>query len=207
MDNHYIKSQGLHLNYSIISEIIEPNSSVLDLGCGTGSLLRLLKENKNINGIGIEINQEKVVKSIENGLSVIQGDIAQELKEYPDKSYEYVILNQTLQSTNKPESILNEMLRVGDKCVVSFPNFAYWRIRFNLFFKGMMPKSNILPFEWYNTPNIHLLTMQDFIEFAKARDIKILQTIYMTRASIRKGLIYKLFPNLLAEEVMFVVSK
>lgn len=207
MDNHYLNSQGLHLNYSIISEIIEPNSSVLDLGCASGKLLKLLKDKKNIAGIGIEINQDKVIKSLENGLSVIQGDIHEELKEYPDKSYEYVILNQTLQSTSKPEEILNEMLRVGKKCVVSFPNFAYWRIRFNLFFNGVMPKSNILPFDWYNTPNIHLLTIKDFIDFIRARNIKTLKTIYMTRARVRKGLLHRLMPNFFAEEVMFVISK
>ena len=126
-------------------------------------------ELKNVKGIGIEINQNEVISAIEKGLSVVQGDIDTGLKEFKDKSYDYVILNQTLQTTHNPELVLKEMLRVGKKCVVSFPNFAYWRVRFHLFFKGEMPKSRILPFEWYNTPNIHLLTVNDFFDFCNCR--------------------------------------
>jgi methionine biosynthesis protein MetW len=207
MDNHYITSQGLHLNYSIITDMTEQKAKVLDLGCGSGELLKMLRDKKNISGIGIEIDQANVIKCMEKGLSVIQGNIDEGLKDFPDKSYDYVILNQTLQSTHNTEYVLQEMLRVGKKCVVSFPNFAYWRMRFQLFFTGRMPKSQILPFEWYNTPNIHLLTLKDFIYFAKEHNIKILDSISMTRAKVRKGLLHKIFSNFLTEEVIFVISK
>ena len=207
MNEHYLKSKGLHLNYSLISEMVEEKAHILDLGCGSGELLQMLKENKNVKGLGIDINQDNVISSLKKGLSVIQGNIDIGLKEFADKSYDYVILNQTLQSTHNPEYVMNEMLRVGKKCVVSFPNFAYWRVRCHLFFKGQMPKSRMLPFEWYDTPNIHLLTVSDFFEFAKKRNIKILKSIYTTRAQVKKFPLTEFFPNLLAEEVIFVVSK
>jgi len=206
MRRHYVESKGLHLNYSIITDLVESNSTVLDLGCGDGILLKLLK-NKGINARGVEINQEKVIQCLEKGLSVIQGDIDEGLIEYPDNSYDYVILNQALQCTEKPDYVIQEMLRVGKKIVVSFPNFAYWRVRFYLFFHGQMPKSKILPFEWYNTPNIHLLTLKDFYEFAHKNKIRIEKTICMTRAKIRKSLFHKIFDSFFAEEVIFVISK
>jgi methionine biosynthesis protein MetW len=206
MNEHYAKSKGLHLNYSIITNLIDADSTVLDLGCGDGTLLKMLKD-KKIKSQGVEIDQNKVIKCLEKGLSVIQDDIDEGLLEYPDKSYDYVILNQALQCTEKPHYVIQEMLRVGKKVVVSFPNFAYWRVRFYLLFHGQMPKSKILPFEWYDTPNIHLLTINDFYEFAKKNDIKIEQTICMTRAKVRKSILHKMFDSFFAEEVMFVISK
>lgn len=206
MKEHYKYSRGLHLNYEIISDLIESDAKVLDLGCGSGNLLKLLKDKKNVQGRGIEIDEENVIKCIEKGLSVFQGNIDEGLKEFEDQSYDYVILNQTLQMTYKPDYVLAEMMRVGKKAVISFPNFAYWRVRFYLFFKGKMPKSNILPFEWYNTPNIHLLTINDFKEFCKKRNIKITGQINMTRAASKNNILYKLFPSFLSEEVMFAVS-
>lgn len=207
MNNHYKESKGLHLNYSLIEEMVEEKSKVLDLGCGNGYLLKLLKDKKHIKGNGIEISQNEVIQCLEKGLSVIQGDIDEGLKQFGDKSYDYVILNQTLQSTYNPDYVLEEMLRVGKKCIVSFPNFAYWRVRFNYLFTGNMPKSKVLPFEWYNTPNIHLLTIKDFFEFAQKRNIKISEAIYTTRANKRTSLRYKMFSNFFAEEAIFVISK
>lgn len=207
MNEHYLESKGLHLNYSLINKMVEGNSHILDLGCGTGELMQMLKDNKNVKALGIDIDQNNVISCLKKGLSVIQGDIDSGLKEFSDKSYDYVILNQTLQSTHNPEYVMQEMLRVGKKCVVSFPNFAYWKVRFHLFFKGKMPKSRILPFEWYDTPNIHLLTISDFFEFAKKRNIKILKSIYTTRATVKKFPLTKWLPNIFAEEVIFVVSK
>ncbi len=207
MNEHYLTSKGLHLNYSIINELVENGSKILDLGCGDGELLHILKNEKNVKGLGIDINQDNVISCLKKGLSVIQGDIDTGLKEFADKSYDYVILNQTLQSTHNPEYVMQEMLRVGKKCVVSFPNFAYWRVRYHLFFKGKMPMSRILPFAWYNTPNIHLLTVSDFFDFTKERDIKILKSIYTTRAEVKKFPLTRFLPNLFAEEVIFVVAK
>lgn len=206
MDKHYTESKGLHLNYSIITNMIEKGSDVLDLGCGDGTLLKMLK-NKGINARGIDINQDNIVKCLEKGLSVFQGDIDEGLHEYPDKSYDYVVLNQTLQSTEKPDYVMEEMLRVGKKIVVSFPNFAYWRVRFYLMFHGKMPKSNILPFEWYDTPNIHLLTIRDFYDFARKHGFTIEEKICMRKAKVRSSFIHKMFDNLFTEEVIFLCSK
>lgn len=207
MNESYGISHGLRLNYSIIAEIIDKGTKVLDLGCGNGDLLSKLIEEKEVSGLGVEINQNAAISAMEKGLSVIQGDIDEGLKGFEDKEYDWVILNQTLQSTEKPDYVIDEMLRVGKKAVVSFPNFAYWKVRFYLFFFGKMPKSKILPFEWYDTPNIHLLTVNDFYEFCKNRNIKILKSIFMTKANVKTNFITSLFSNFFAEEVIFIVSK
>lgn len=207
MNKEYGQSQGLRLNYSIIAEIVDNGAKVLDLGCGSGELLAKLVEEKDVKGIGVEINQDSVISAIENGLSIIQGDIDEGLKGFIDKEYDWVILNQTLQSTEKPDYVIEEMLRVGKKVVVSFPNFAYWKIRFYLFFTGKMPKSKILPFEWYNTPNIHLLTINDFYNFCKERNIKILKSVYMTKANAKSNVLTRLCSNFFTEEVIFVISR
>ena len=197
----------MNLNYKIVCDLIEKNSKVLDLGCGNGELLELLKSKKEIKGLGIEINQDRVLQALEKGLSVVQGDLDKGLDEFQDQSYDYAILNQTLQSTKYPEMIVFEMLRVAKKCIVSFPNFAYWRVRFYLFFKGKMPKSKQLPYEWYNTPNILLLTISDFFEFCKKRDIKIEKSVYLTRNKSRSGFLIKHIANFFSQEVVFVISK
>lgn len=207
MNNHYEKSKGLHLNYEIITKFIENGSKILDLGCGDGTLLKMLIERKNCTGTGIEIDQQNAIQAIEKGLSIIQGDIDEGLKDFSDNEYDYIILNQTLQSTEKPDYVIEEMLRAGQKAVVSFPNFAYWKVRFYLFFNGKMPKSNILPFEWYNTPNIHLLTIKDFFEFCKKRNIKILKEVYMNKARLINNIGTKWHKNLFTEEAIFVISK
>lgn len=197
----------LKLGYSIITDMIEMNAKVLDLGCGNGNLLSKLVKEKNIKGLGIEINQESVIASLEKGLSVIKGDIDEGLQGFDDNTFDWVVLNQTLQSTEKPDFVVEEMLRVAKYAVVSFPNFAYWKVRFYLFFKGCMPKSKLLPFEWYDTPNIHLLTVNDFYEFCKKRNLKILKYIFMTNANIKTNFITKTFSNFFAEEVIFVITK
>ena len=197
----------MNLNYKVVCNLIEKNSKVLDLGCGNGELLELLKKEKNVQGFGVEINQDSLLEALVKGLSVIQGDIDKGLDEFQDKTYDYVILNQTLQSTKYPEMIIDEMLRVSKKCIVSFPNFAYWRVRFYLFFKGKMPKSEQLPYEWYDTPNIHLLTISDFFEFCKKRNIKIEKSVYLTRNKSRSGFLIKHIANFFSQEVVFIISR
>ena len=197
----------MNLNYKVVCDLIEENSRVLDLGCGEGNLLEILKKEKNVKGLGVEINHESTLAALEKGLSVVQGDIDKGLDEFQDNSYDYAILNQTLQSTKYPEALIYEMLRVAKKCIVSFPNFAYWRVRFYLFFKGKMPKSKQLPYEWYNTPNIHLLTISDFFEFCKKRNIKIQKSVYLTREKSRSGFLIKHIANFFSQEVVFVITK
>lgn len=204
MNNH---KDSLHLNYSVIADNIEPWSKVLDLGCGSGELLKKLIDEKHCTGSGVDINQNNVIESIQKGLSVVQGDIDEGLVEYSENDYDYVILNQTLQSTEKPDFVIKEMLRVGRKVVVSFPNFGYWRVRFYLFFKGRMPKSKMLPFSWYDTPNIHLLTIEDFFDFCRERDIKIIKSVYIKRGKISKNPLNRLLTNFLCEEAVFVINK
>lgn len=197
----------IQLNYEVVTKIIDKNSRVLDLGCGDGALFSKLIKEKNVTGVGIEINQDAVIRALDKGVAVIQGDIDEGLKQFPDKSFDYAILNQTLQSTEKPDLVMDEMLRVAKKAVVSFPNFAYWKVRFYLFFKGKMPKSKSLPYEWYNTPNIHLMTVNDFFEFCKKRNIKILKSVYLTRNKARSGILIRTVTNFFTEEAVFVISK
>lgn len=197
----------LRIGYSIITDMIERGAKVVDLGCGNGNLLAKLVEEKNVRGIGVEISQDAAISAMEKGLSIIQGDIDEGLKGFQDKEYDWVVLNQTLQSTEKPDYVIDEMLRVGKKVVVSFPNFAYWKVRFYLFATGHMPKSKMLPFEWYDTPNIHLLTINDFYEFCKKRNISILKSVFLTNQDIKNNFITRLFSSFFAEEVIFVISR
>ena len=199
--------EALHANYNHIVPLIENGAKVLDLGCGDGTLLKKLIDEKNVHGKGIEINQENVIQSLHKGLSVIQGDIDEGLEDFSDNEMDYVTLNQTLQSTQNPDFVIKEMLRVGKNAVVSFPNFAYWRIRFYLLFKGKMPKSKMLPFEWYDTPNIHLLTVRDFFDYCEKRDIKISKSILTRRGKIVNSRFKKTFADIFAEEVIFVIHK
>lgn len=201
------KEKSLHPNYDLIANLVETGSSVLDLGCGDGTLLRKLIDEKNVKGKGIEINQDNVIKSIHKGLSVIQGDIDEGLADFSDGEVDYVVLNQTLQSAQKPDYVINEMLRVGKYGIVSFPNFAYWRIRMYLLLKGKMPKSKMLPFEWYDTPNIHLLTVKDFFDYCEQRNIKITKFILTRRGKVIRSNLKKVFADIFAEEVIFVIQK
>jgi len=199
-------SDALHLKYNIICELIENGSHILDLGCGDGTLLKMLAEKKHTYGKGIEISQENVIKCINKGLSVIQGNIDEGLEDFEGQNIDYVILNQTLQSVHKPDFVIDEMLKTGKKVIVSFPNFGYWRIRLYLLFKGKMPKSEMLPFEWYDTPNIHLLTVKDFFDFCEKRHINILKTILVRKARPIKSKFKRYFADIFAEEVVFVIS-
>lgn len=164
-------------DHEIIASIIKPGARVLDIGCGDGALLDLLREQKNVDGRGIEISQKNVNQSVARGLSVIQGDADKDLINYPDNSFDYAILSLTLQATRNPRTVLEELLRISDRAIVSFPNFGHWRIRWQIFAYGRMPVTDKLPEQWYETQNIHFCTIKDFVSLCKAVDAKIVQSI------------------------------
>ena len=163
--------------FKIISDLIDKNSLVLDVGSGDGILMEYLVKEKKVNIRGIEISKTKVQNCIAKGLTIIEGNAEEDLKQFPDKSFDYVILSQTLQAFLKPEKVINELLRIGKQAIVTIPNFGYWKIRLHLLLKGTMPVTRTLPDEWYNTPNIHLCTLKDFVYFSKAKNFKLSKSI------------------------------
>jgi len=163
--------------FKIIADLIEPNTRVLDVGCGDGTLMEFLKNNKEINIRGIEISKNNVQQCIGKGLTVIEGDAEKDLSQFPDESFDFVILSQTLQAFLNPEKVISELLRVGKKAIVTIPNFGYWKVRLHLLIKGTMPVTRTLPDEWYNTPNLHMCTIKDFFSFCKNRKINLYKSI------------------------------
>ena len=163
--------------FKIISDLINENSHVLDVGCGDGILMEYLIKEKKVDIRGIEISKTKVQNCIAKGLTVIEGNAEEDLKQFPDKSFEYVILSQTLQAFFNPEKVINELLRISKQAIVTIPNFGYWKIRLHLLLKGTMPVTRTLPDEWYNTPNIHLCTIKDFVFFSKSKNFKLSKSI------------------------------
>jgi len=163
--------------FKIIAELIETNTRVLDVGCGDGTLMEFLKNNKKIDIRGIEISKNNVQQCIGKGLTVIEGDAEKDLSQFPDGSFDFVILSQTLQAFLNPEKVISELLRVGKKAIVTIPNFGYWKVRLHLLVKGTMPVTRTLPEEWYNTPNLHMCTIQDFFNFCKKREINLYNSI------------------------------
>jgi methionine biosynthesis protein MetW len=163
--------------FKIIAELIETNTRVLDVGCGDGTLMEFLKNNKKIDIRGIEISKNNVQQCIGKGLTVIEGDAEKDLSQFPDGSFDFVILSQTLQAFLNPEKVISELLRVGKKAIVTIPNFGYWKVRLHLLIKGTMPITRTLPDEWYNTPNLHMCTIQDFFNFCKKREINLYSSI------------------------------
>ena len=155
------------VDLEVVANLIEPSAKVLDVGCGDGALLEFLQGDKQIDGRGIELSQRGVNECVSRGLSVIQGDADHDLVHYPDHSFDYVILSQTIQATHNPKVVLDQLLRIGRRAVVSFPNFGYWRVRLSLLFNGRMPVTRDLPYSWYDTPNIHFCTMQDFVSLTR----------------------------------------
>ena len=163
--------------FKIISDLINENSHVLDVGCGDGILMQYLIKEKKVNIRGIEISKTKVQNCIAKGLTIIEGNAEEDLRQFPDKSFDYVVLSQTLQAFLKPEKVIDELLRIGKQAIVTIPNFGYWKIRLHLLLKGTMPVTRTLPDEWYNTPNIHLCTIKDFVSFGKSKNFRLSKSI------------------------------
>lgn len=191
---------------SIIADLIEPGSRVLDLGCGDGLLLDKLKQEKKVIPYGIEIDEKNIVQCLARGLGVFQGDIDEGLRDYPNRSFDYVILSQTLQAIRKPSYVIREMLRVGKKCVVSIPNFAHIGNRLHLLLRGRMPVTRCMPYQWYDTPDIHNLTIRDFFKFCAAQRIRILKTVFLVKTGSRTAKI-RFLPGLLAGVGIFLISR
>jgi len=194
--------------YKIIADMITENTRVLDVGCDDGSLMEFLKEEKNVDIRGIEISKQKVQTCISKGLTVIEGDAEFDLKQFPDKSFDYVVLGQTLQAFINPEIVIKELLRVGNKAIVTIPNFGHWKVRIDLLFQGTMPVTKTLPNEWYNTPNIHMCTIKDFFKFSNTINFKIFKSLALRNknvSTINSSNLY--FKNLFCELGIFLIEK
>ena len=194
--------------FQVIAELIENDKKVLDVGCGDGILMDFLKKNKNNNIRGLEISKSKVQECIAKGLTVIEGNAEKDLKQFPDKSFDYVVLSQTLQAFLDPELVIEELLRVGKKAIVTIPNFGYWKVRLHLLLKGTMPITKRLPDEWYNTPNVHMCSIKDFFHFVKSKDIKIFKSLAVSNQNVSiikdSNLPIK---NLVADLGIFLIEK
>ena len=193
--------------FKIISGLIEKNTRVLDVGCGDGILMEYLKYNKEIDIRGIEISKDNVQKCLSKGLTVIEGDAEKDLLQFPDGSFDFVILSQTLQAFLNPEIVINELLRVGKKAIVTIPNFGFWKVRLHLLIKGTMPITKNLPDEWYNTPNLHMCTIKDFYNFCEDRKIKLDKSLALHNEKISSINKFNLnVKNLSAELGIFLIE-
>ncbi|MBD1156351.1 methionine biosynthesis protein MetW [Pelagibacterales bacterium SAG-MED16] len=194
--------------FKVISKLIDERSRVLDVGCGDGILMEYLSKNKVVDVRGLEISKEKVKKCLSNGLAVVEGNAEYDLKQFPDLSFDYVILSQTLQAFMSPENVIKDLLRVGKKVIVTIPNFGHWKIRVDLLFKGEMPITKNLPYEWYNTPNLHMCTIQDFYNFCNNKGINIFKTISLNGQKTSKITASNLkYKNLISELGIFLLEK
>ncbi|MBM3507980.1 MAG: methionine biosynthesis protein MetW [Alphaproteobacteria bacterium] len=202
------RPSGIRVDLRIIADMIEPSSRVLDIGCGDGQLLRYLVQTRNVVGRGIELSQVGVNASVAQGLSVVQGDADSDLSDYPTQAFDYVVLSQTLQATRNPRRVVSELVRIGRKAIISFPNFGFWRVRLRLLFDGRMPKTGALEYEWHETPNIHLCTILDFVDLCDRLGAKVERRISLTSGG-RTSLLQRSLhvANLFGEQAVFLVSR
>ena len=204
MNLHY----SIRKDWDLIESLIDNKSTILDIGCGEGDLIQQLQNSRHADIRGVEINGEVVRSAISKGLSVIQGNAEKDLSQYCDQSFDYVILSQTLQAMYNPKQVLNELLRIGAKAIVSFPNFGHWRIRAQLLFKGKMPVTHELPYAWYDTPNIHFFTLKDFLEMCRMSNIFIERSIGLTSQGRQFEITsHTLTANLITNEAIFLLSR
>jgi len=198
----------MKLEFKIIADLLEENTRILDVGCDDGTLMEFLKKNKNVDIRGIEISKKKVQVCISKGLTVLEGNAEFDLKQFPENSFDYVVLGQTLQAFVNPEIVIKELLRVGKKAIVTIPNFGHWKVRLNLLTKGTMPVTKTLPNDWYNTPNIHMCTIKDFVKFSKTINFKIYKSLALMNKNVsninNSNLFFK---NLFAELGIFLIEK
>ena len=193
--------------FKIITNLLPPKSRVLDVGCGDGTLIKALINEKNIDARGIELGKNNVKECISKGLSVIEGNAETELSQFPNKAFDFVILSQTLQAFYQPEIVLEQLLRIGHRVIISIPNFGYWQIRAKLLFFGKMPITNSLPYSWYDTPNLHMCSIKDFYQFCEKKQIKMNKIVGINSEKISS--IYKVnleMKNLFSEVGIFLIS-
>ncbi len=199
--------KSIRVDLQLIADMIEPGARVLDVGCGDGTLLDYLVHFRQVDGRGIELSPEGVKASISAGLSVIQGDAETDLKDFPDNSFDYVVLSQTLQAMHQPRTVLEHLLRIGRRAVVSFPNFGYWRVRFYLAVRGRMPVNETLPYQWFETPNIHFCTIRDFVALCSELGIILERSVFLDGSGQAMGSgATALSANLFGEQAVFLLS-
>ncbi len=198
----------IRIDLQRIADMIEPNTRVLDVGCGDGALLENLARSRQVDGRGVELSAEGVNACVSAGLSVIQGDADTDLDDYPENAFDFVVLSQTLQTVHAPRKVLENLLRIGRRAIVSFPNFGHWRVRAHLFFRGRMPINDTLPYQWYSTPNIHLCSIRDFVLLCEEMGITIERSISLDH----KGRVRRIgaqlgLANLFGEQAVFLLRR
>ena len=194
--------------FKIIANSIQREKSILDVGCGNGELMKFIYENISKKIRGLEISKDNVQKCIQKGLTVIEGNAEMDLQQFPNNSFDYVILSQTLQAFLNPEKVISDLLRIGKTSIVTIPNFGFWKVRFNLLFKGTMPVTKTLPNEWYNTPNLHMCSIKDFVNFCNDRKINLFKSLALTNNKVSSINKFNLnFKNLTSELGIFLIEK